>query len=112
VPPSAWLALILPNGFAAAPTIDPSRAIASVMRLFNECVAALDQGEIYAPDPEDEEGCAAFAAGYADGAALDPAWRDDADRWTFASHLAHLGGRLHLVPAETKAKIEAEEVSR
>ncbi len=56
----------------------------------------------------------AFAAGYAAGAALDPLWLADPDRWTFAARLAYLGERRDLVPpallADCDAHLERRQV--
>jgi hypothetical protein len=47
--------------------------------------------------PEQFVACERFAAGYVAGAELDPEWRGNADRWTFAGPFAYLCGRRDLV---------------
>ena len=78
-----------------------------ILRLYNQVLDAVDQGEGYVPPEEDVEACASFAAGYVAAAALDAAWIGDAERWTFASGIAYLGGRRDLVPPETLAELDA-----
>jgi uncharacterized protein len=78
-----------------------------LLRLYNEVLDALNDGHAILPEEDDVTACEAFAAGYAAGAARDPAWIGDEDRWTFAAPFAHLAGRLDLVPAPMLAKLEA-----
>jgi uncharacterized protein YecA (UPF0149 family) len=107
IPPSAWFSAVLPNG---VDKIDPStrqQLVGLVLRLHNEVLDAIHDGEAIMPASDDLEACESFAAGYATAAALDPLWFDDDDRWTFASCVAYLGGQLDLVPKHTLAKLEA-----
>jgi uncharacterized protein len=103
LPPSAWLPEILPTG----PGDDAQTFISLLLRLYNEVLDALNDGEAILPDDDDVAACESFAAGYAAAAALDPAWIGDDDRWTFAAPFAHLGGRLDLVPEPFLAKLES-----
>ncbi len=103
MPPSAWLPEVLPNG----PGEDAQVLIGLLLRLYNEVLDALNEGEAILPDENDVAACESFAAGYAAAAARDPEWIGDDDRWTFAAPFAHLAGRLDLVPAPMLAKLEA-----
>jgi uncharacterized protein len=103
MPPSAWLPEVLPNG----PGEDAQALVSLLLRLYNEVLDALNDGHAILPEEDDVTACEAFAAGYAVGAARDPAWIGDDDRWTFAAPFAHLAGRLDLVPAPMLAKLEA-----
>jgi uncharacterized protein len=106
IPPSQWL----PLAFAEVPP-EPV-AIQLLLRLYNQVGDLLRGGRVFVAEEDDEVACAAFAAGYAAGAALDPSWIGDADRWTFASPLADLGGRHDLVPPELLAKYDAQPEGR
>jgi len=103
MPPSAWLPEVLPNG----PGQDAQALIGLLLRLYNEVLDALNDGHAILPEEDDVATCESFAAGYAAGAARDPAWIGDDDRWTFAAPFAYLAGRLDLVPAPMLAKLEA-----
>jgi hypothetical protein len=103
IPPSVRLPEVLPNG----PGEDAQVLIGLLLRLYNEVLDALNDGEAILPDEDDVAACESFAAGYAAGAARDPAWIGDDDRWTFAAPFAHLAGRPELVPAPLLAKLEA-----
>ncbi len=101
LPPSGWLPMVVPEGPG------DMHGIELILRLYNQVLDAVDQGEGYVPPEEDVEACASFAAGYVAAAALDAAWIGDAERWTFASGIAYLGGRRDLVPPETLAELDA-----
>jgi uncharacterized protein len=103
MPPSAWLPEVLPNG----PGQDAQMLIGLLLRLYNEVLDALNDGHAILPEEDDVDACEAFAAGYAAGAARDPAWIGDDDRWTFAAPFAYLAGRLDLVPTTMLAKLAA-----
>jgi uncharacterized protein len=106
ISPSRWL----PLAFGEV-SPDPT-SLERVLRLYNEVANALQDGEGYLPTPDDEAGCVAFADGYAAAAALDRHWIDDADRWTFASPIAFLGGRHDLVPPSQRAEFDAHPERR
>ena len=106
IPPSQWI----PLAFADAPP--GPEAIQLVLRLYNQVGDLLRGGRVFVAEEDDEIACATFAAGYAAGAALDPSWIGDADRWTFASPLAYLGGRRDLVPPELLAEYDAQPERR
>jgi uncharacterized protein len=103
MPPSAWLPEVLPKG----PGEDAQVFIGLLLRLYNEVLDALNDGEAILPDENDVAACESFAAGYTAAAARDPAWIGDDDRWTFAAPFAHLAGRLELVPEPMLAKLDA-----
>lgn len=106
IAPSQWL----PLAFAEVPP-DPT-SIERVLRLYNEVANALQNGEGFLPTPDDELACVAFADGYAAAAALDRQWTGNADRWTFATPLAFLGGRRDLVPPSQLAELDANPERR
>lgn len=106
IAPSQWL----PLAFGEVPPDPPS--IERVLRLYNEVANALRDGEGFVPTSDDEPACVAFADGYAAAAALDRQWTGDADRWTFATALAFLGGRRDLVPPAQLAELDAHPERR
>ena len=108
LPPSAWIPVVLPNGAADLDAATAQRFLGLVLRLHNEVLDAVNGREAIIPGTEDVAACESFANGYAAGAEIDPLWIGDADRWTFASCIAYLGGRLDLVPKDTLAKFDAE----
>ncbi|MBC7976822.1 MAG: SEC-C domain-containing protein [Myxococcales bacterium] len=103
---SRWL----PLAFAAVPP-DP-KSIDLALRLYNQVGNLLRDGRVFVPAQDDDEGCVAFAAGYAAGAALDSMWIADTDRWTFAAPLAYLGERRDLVPPAVLADFDAHPEKR
>jgi uncharacterized protein len=106
IPPSQWI----PLAFGEVPA-EP-RAIELLLRLYNQVGDLLRKGKVLVAEEEREAACVAFAAGYAAGAALDPAWIDDATRWTFAAPLAYLGERRDLVPPALLAVYDADPEPR
>jgi uncharacterized protein len=107
LPPSAWVAVVLPNGLPNLDSTTAQRCLGFMLRLHSEVLGAVNDRTAIVPDSDDLADCESFAAGYAAGAELDPLWIDDQDRWTFASCVAYLGGRRDLVPDETLAKFDA-----
>ena len=106
--PSAWIPVVLPNGAADLDAATAQRFVGLVLRLHDEVLDAVNDHEAIIPSTDDVAACKSFASGYAAGAELDPLWIGDADRWTFASCIAYLGGRLDLVPKDTLEKFDAE----
>jgi uncharacterized protein len=106
MPPSRWLPAALPDG-ALSTADDSAQLIDLLLRCHNDVVAAIEEQRTMTPYEEDAEACEHFAAGYVAGATLDPAWRGDADRWTFAAPFAYLCGRRDLVPARMLGQIDA-----
>lgn len=106
VPISVWLAAVTPAGLAQLDAEDVKEFASLLVRLHVDVLDAINQKQGYFPEPDDVAGCEAFAAGYVAGAELDPEWINDEARWTFASPLAYLGGRLDLVPKETLESID------
>lgn len=104
LPPSAWIPVVLPNGFSGVDAAGAQEFIGLVMRLSNEVLAGLNDCQPMMPEADDVPGCESFAAGFVAGAELDPEWIGDADRWTFASWAGYLGGRPDVVPSATRAK--------
>jgi uncharacterized protein len=107
VPPSAWFPVLVPEGLGECDAANARDFVGLVMRQYNDVADALGQGMAIMPEPDDEEGCEAFAAGFIGGAEIDPEWIEDADRWTFAAPFAYLAGRLDLVSKPTGADIES-----
>src|SRR5688500_3668278 len=106
VPPSEWLGLVLPgrSQLSAATT---EHLVGLVLRLYNQRLDDVHQGNGIMPGADEIAACESFAAGYAAAAALDPLWVGNADRWTFASPVAYLGGRLDLVPDAMLEELES-----
>ena len=107
MPPSSWLPAALPDRALAAADVS-AQLIDLLLRCHNDVVAAIEEQRTMTPHEEDAAACERFAAGYVAGAELDPAWRGNADRWTFAGPFAYLCGRRDLVPARMLGQIEAE----
>ncbi len=107
LPPSAWLKLVLPKGVPHASKVKAERVLALLLRLSHEVVADLGRHESMVPPPDEEAACESFAKGYVAGAEIDPAWREDADRWTTMLGMAYLAGRLDVIPPDRLAALEA-----
>jgi uncharacterized protein len=105
IPASRWMSVVLPEQGLAA-TRAPEQIIAHVVQSLCEVMSALAQQIAMTPPEDDEAACEQFAAGYVAGAELDPEWRGNADRWTFAGPFAYLCGRRDLVPARMLGQIE------
>ncbi len=105
IPAARWMRTVLPEqGLVANGT--PEQIVALVVRCFREVMSALEKRCTMTPAEEDVTACERFAAGYVAGAELDPEWRGNADRWTFAGPFAYLCGRRDLVPARMLGQIE------
>jgi uncharacterized protein len=108
VPSSAWLRVVLPDGFGDVDAAGAEPLLGLVFRLFNEVLDSVNRGAAFLmPEEDDLDGCSSFAAGFAAGAEIDTLWIGDDHRWTFASWAAYLGNRLDLVPQHTLAKLDA-----
>jgi uncharacterized protein len=105
IPPPRWMGVVLPEQDLAV-TEASEQIIELVLRCFYEVVVALAQYRTMTPAEDDEAACERFAAGYVAGAELDPEWRGNVDRWTFAGPFAYLCGRRDLVPARMLGQIE------
>jgi uncharacterized protein len=105
IPASRWMSVVLPEQGLAA-TQAPEQIIAHVVRSLYEVMQALAEQITMTPPEDDEAACKQFAAGYVAGAELDPEWRGNADRWTFAGPFAYLCGRRDLVHARMLGQIE------
>jgi uncharacterized protein len=106
VAPSAWLPIVLPNGAADLNQDDVRGFLGLLLRLHGDVIETVNAEETMTPEPGEHEECRSFAEGYSAGAELDPAWLGDERRWSYASPLAYLGGRLDLVPNQTRSEIE------
>jgi uncharacterized protein len=106
LPPSAWLPVVLPSGLGDLAATEAQEFVSFLFRLHGDVVDALEHQQAIMPGPEDVAECKSFAAGYAAAAEIDPEWIGNDDRWTFASPMAYLGGRLDLVPRKTVEDIE------
>lgn len=106
IPDETWLPKVLKDNHASGGTALARYCIELLIRLKAEVQDALEHDQMITPDSGDVDECADFAAGYVAGAELDPLWRDDASRWTFASGLAYLSDRLDVVPQHTLREIE------
>lgn len=107
LPPSTWVPVVFPDGLDVLKPEHAETVIGLLLRLHNDVLDALNHRQAIMPSSDDIDSCRSFASGYAAGAELDPLWIGDDNRWTFASHVAFLGGRLDLVPEQTLAKIQA-----
>jgi hypothetical protein len=107
VPASTWLPVVSPDGLGGTDS-ESVKASGWLLRQYGEIVDALKTEEAILPDRDDVEACQAFAAGYAAGAELDPEWTGDDDRWTFATGMAYLGGRLDLLTEFEIQDIESD----
>lgn len=109
IEPSRWLPFIVPAGAGADPAA-MQQDLATVFRLRDEIVRCLEERELdWLPEEDDIDGCKAFAAGYAEGATLDPDWVADEERWSYATWAAYLGDRQDLVPAPLLEKLDKNE---
>lgn len=106
LPPSAWLPVVLPSGLGDLDRADAEKFFSLLFRLHADVIDALQHQQAVMPGPEEVAECKSFAAGYAAGAEIDPEWIGNDDRWTFASSMAYLGGRLDLVPQKTCEDIQ------
>lgn len=106
LPPSAWLPVVLPSGLGDLAATEAQTFVSLLFRLHGDAIDALEHQQAIKPVPEDVAECRSFAAGYVAGAEIDPEWIGDGDRWTFASPMAFLGGRLDLVPQGTVEDIQ------
>ncbi len=106
LPDEAWLRKVLRGDHASGDTVLARYCIELLVRLKAEVQDAVDHGFGIMPEDDEVDECAAFATGYVAGAELDPLWRNDDDRWTFASGIAYLADRLDLVPPHTLQEIE------
>jgi uncharacterized protein len=106
MPPSVWLSEIAPNG-ASNRTI-----VGLLLRLYNEVLESLNSAAAIMPKPEDIDGCASFAKGYAIGAALDPMWIGNEAHWSFAAPFAYLAGLRNLVPKAFLEQLDADPEAR
>lgn len=106
LPPTAWLPVVLPTGLGDLGAAEAKELVGLLFRLHGDVLDALEHQQAVMPAPEDVAECKSFAAGYAAGAEIDPEWIGNDDRWTFASSMAYLGGRLDLVPQKTCEDIQ------
>jgi uncharacterized protein len=106
IPASRWMRMLL-TGQVLAASEAPEQFVALVVRCFHEVMSALEKKCTMTPAEDDVIACERFAAGYVAGAELDPEWRGNADRWTFAGPFAYLCGRRDLVPARMLGQIDA-----
>ncbi|MEO8185202.1 MAG: SEC-C metal-binding domain-containing protein [Deltaproteobacteria bacterium] len=104
--PSAWLTVVLPNGLGDLAKTEAEAFVGLLFRLHGDVLDALEHRQAVMPGPKDVAECKSFAAGYAAGAEIDPEWIGNEDRWTFASPMAYLGGRLDLVSQKTVEDIQ------
>lgn len=109
IEPSAWLALVVPAK-AGADLATMQQELGPVFRLRDEIVRCLEARDPdWLPEADDLDGCKAFAAGYVEGATLDPDWVADEERWSYATWAAYLGDRQDLVPAPLLDKLDKNE---
>jgi uncharacterized protein len=106
VPPSAWIPVVMSDGFSGLGAEGAEDFFGLVLRLYNEVLEGLKTHQPMMPEADDVPGCKLFAAGFVAGAELDPEWIGDADRWTFASWAGYLGGRLDVLPRATRATFD------
>lgn len=106
VPPSAWLAVVLPGGLAKLKHDDVQPFLGLLFRLHGDVQDAVSQLQAIVPETEDVAEWESFASGYSAAAELDAEWRGDEKRWSFAAGFAYVGNRLDLLTQETIDKIE------
>jgi uncharacterized protein len=107
--PSTWLPSIMPASAGADPAA-VQQELATVFRLHEAIVRCVEERNLtWLPEEDDIDGCKAFAAGYVEGATLDPDWVADEERWSFATWAAYLGDRQDLVPAPLLEKLDKNE---
>jgi uncharacterized protein len=106
VPPSVWLAAVVPDALDEGTRVEVRAILELMLRLHGEVQAALDADESMLPDPHDAEACTSFADGYAAGAALDADWIGDEARWKLAAPFAYVGNRSELIPHEMLVRLE------
>lgn len=97
VPPPTWLQLVLPVGIREENPGEAEELTGLILRLHRQVVLTLEGRTTIIPEADDAARCAAFADGFLRGAAADPAWLDDDERWTFASWAAYLTGKRDLI---------------
>jgi len=109
IAPSTWLPVIMP-GSAGKDQAALEQELGTVLRLHDAVVRCVQRRELdLLPAEDDVDGCKAFAAGYVEGATLDPDWVADEERWSFATWAAYLGDRQDLVPAPLLEKLDKNE---
>lgn len=106
IPPSAWLAVVLPEGLAKLEHGDVQPFLGLLFRLHGEVQDAVSHLQALIPETEDVAEWESFASGYAAGAELDAEWTGNADRWTFAAGFAYVGNRLDLLTQKSIDDIE------
>lgn len=97
VPPPTWLQLVLPVGIREENPGEAETLTGLILRLHRQVLLALEGRNTIIPEADDVARCAAFADGFLQGAAADPAWLDDDERWTFASWAAYLANKRDLI---------------
>ena len=79
-----------------------------VMRLYNQVLGVLANGQLMVPESDDPEAWRSFAAGYLAGAMEDPVWVNNDDHWTFVAWAADLTGQRDLVEPALRKSMDAE----
>jgi yecA family protein len=103
---SVWLPAIFPD--IEEPSELATRCKTLVLRLYNEIVEDLSQGQHQIPPPEESELCESFAAGYTVGVVLNEDWKSHEDAWALARDIAYLADRRDLLTEEEVREIEEE----
>lgn len=88
----AWYPAVFPDGIDPSDDTEGTAGLDAIVRVLADVFDAIEHGEILAPAADDLEAVRSFARGFAFAAALDPFWRGDPNRWTYAAYAAAMGG--------------------
>lgn len=103
---SVWLAAVFPD--LEEPSELATKCKTLVLRLYNEVVDDLSQGQHQIPPPEEPELCEFFAGGYTLGVELNEDWKSHEEAWMLARDIAYLAGRHDLLSEDEIQEIEQE----
>lgn len=106
VPTATWLTAAFPEMDQSSQ--DGNECVGYALRLHNEVVTALAEGQHLIPTADELEQCEAFAAGYTAGVYLDEKWTDNDDALVLSQAIAYLGDCNDVLEAETIAQLEHE----
>ncbi|HET9958353.1 MAG TPA: YecA family protein [Polyangiaceae bacterium] len=102
-----WLASVMPRS-ATPSESEIDRLRTGLIQQLREVELALAEGSAFIPEPDEAEAWENFARGFVAGAALDPTWHGDPERWALVSWFAYLAGRRADVPGELLETLDAD----
>jgi hypothetical protein len=107
VPPSVWIAVVLPNGLGAFDSAGAQRCISFMLRMHNEVLVAINDRRPLVPAAETslDVNLSQRATRRVQNSILSGSVTKE--RWTFVSCVASLGARRDLIPTEALAKFDA-----